>query len=102
MHPRVLHLLAQYQIAAGRIEDGLVAKDRFLSHSGSLTDAERMRKTRTLYGLLHDVYEIRALETDDPDIYERSILAARFYEQAGRFLEQELERLDGLVARLAP
>lgn len=100
-HPRVLYLLAQYQIAAGHLEDGLVAKDRFLSHSGALTSSERMRKTSNLYGLLHDVYEIRALEASDPDEYERDILAARFYEQARSYLKRELQRGEGAVA-LAP
>jgi len=97
-HPRVLYLLSQYLIAAGRIEEGLVAKDRFLSHSGELTSQERMRRTRTLYALLHDVYEIRALEASDPEEFERFILASRFYHQAGRFLEQELQRQAGAVA----
>ena len=100
-HPRVLYLLSQYLIAAGRVEEGLVAKDRFLSHSGELSSTERMRRTRTLYSLLHDVYEIRALEASEPEDFERFILASRFYHQAGAFLEQELQRQAGAVAAYA-
>jgi hypothetical protein len=97
-NPRILYLLAQYQIAAGRTEKGLLAKDRFLTNSSDLSQAERIRRTARLYRLLHDAYEIKAVEAADDEQYEEFRVAANFYQEAHIHLERDLRRLSGGIA----
>ena len=101
-NPRVLYVLAQYQIAAGEVERGLISKDRFLSFSAALSHLDRMRRTRKLYSLLHEVYEIRAIEAPTPEKYEQYRLTAKFYDQARRHLDREIEKLTGDIAAAPP
>lgn len=97
---RTLYLLAQYQIASGRLEQGLVAKDRFLANSGALTKRERMRRTRNLYQLLETMYEIRASEEEEGEALARALTSFRFYRDARIHLDRALNRSpDGLVRR---
>jgi len=88
---RTLYLLAQFQIASGRIEQGLVAKDRFLSNSGGLSRRERMRRTRNLYSLLETVYELRAADAEDAEPLELARTTYLFYREARMHLDRALE-----------
>jgi hypothetical protein len=92
---RTLYLLAQYQIASGRLEQGLVAKDRFLANSGSLSRRERMRRTRNLYQLLETSYELRAVDAEDAEPQALAMTAFQFYRDARRHLDRALQRSPG-------
>ena len=96
---RTLYLLAQYQIAAGRLEQGLVAKDRFLANSGALSKRERMRRTRNLYKLLETIYEIRAAEAEDDEPQALAMTNFQFYRDARIHLDRALERRPSKVVR---
>ncbi len=97
--PRTLYLLAQYQIASGFLEQGLVAKDRFLSNSGDLSPRERVRRTRNLYRLLETIYELRAADAEDDEPRVLAETNWRFYREARIHMDRSLEEVPAGVVQ---